>query len=132
MSIRLSPKITLEDFRQRSIESSFLKKYYKSLQDPIKKKASQEAPISYFLSLDFKDGLPILLVGKPTPAFKKDFLAAAKGQKGFAKKNVSVGKCFIKPNAKGKACLYLQHAKGSIKKDPATKALKKHIIKVEL
>lgn len=129
MSIKISPKIKVEDFKQKKLAASFMKKYYKALQGPLTKKVSPEQPADYFFDLDYNEGNAIILVGKHNAKFKPDFLAATKGLNGFTKTNISVGKCFIKNNDKGKPCLFLQHARGSAKKDRTEKLLKKYIIK---
>lgn len=129
MSIKISPKIKVEDFKQKKLEGSFMKKYYKELQGPLTKKVSPEQPVDYFFDLDYNDGTPIILVGKHNAKFKPDFLAATKGLNGFTKTNVSVGKCFIKENKKGQPCLFLQHVKGAAKKARTEKLLRKFVLR---
>ncbi|MCP4438761.1 MAG: hypothetical protein GY810_07435 [Aureispira sp.] len=129
MSIKISPKIKEEEFKQKKLDVKFLKKYYKALQRPLAKKVSPTEPADYFFDLDYKDGNPILLVGKHNAKFRPEFLAATKGLNGFTKTNVSVGKCFIKKNEKGQECLFLQHNKGAAKKAKTEKAIRKYIVK---
>lgn len=129
MSIKISPKIKVEDFKQKKLAVPFMKKYYKDLQGPLTKKVSPEQPADYFFDLDYNDGSPIILVGKHNAKFKPDFLAATKGLNGFTKTNVSIGKCFIKENEKGQPCLFLQHIKGAAKKARTEKLLRKFVLR---
>ena len=126
MSIKITKRIKPEDIRDKTVELSLLKKYYKMVQQQVIKKTSPDAKTDYFMCMDFVDGEPILIIGTHSPAYKRIFREAAKGKHGFIKTNVSIGSCYFFEE-EGKKLLCVEHNASLSKGKPnlIQKALKK-------
>ena len=126
MAFKIIPKIKASQIEDRSLDTTFLKKYYKSLQPLLIKKTSPELKTDYFFCIDFAGDEHLLVMGNQTTAYKKVFKEAGKGKNGFDKANISIGSCFVlDENGKNILCIEANSSMSKGKKPLILKALKK-------
>ena len=126
MAFKIIQKIKPDQIQDKTLDTAFLKKYYRQLQKMLVMKTNPQNPTGYFFCADYSEGEDLLIMGNQTPAYLKVFRAAGKGKDGFDKKNVSIGNCFILIEGTKKILCVLPNpslAKG--KKMLVLKALKK-------
>lgn len=126
MAFKISPKFKVGDIKSKSLDTAFLGKYYKAVQQTLLKKTSVEQQTDYFFCQNFSDGEPLLVFGTATAAHKKTFKEAGKGNDGFDKNQVSIGTCFVlTEDNKRILCLQPNTSLGKAKKAPSLKILNK-------
>lgn len=126
MAFKISPKFKVGDIKSKSLDTAFLGKYYKAVQQTLLKKTSVEQQTDYFFCQNFSDGEPLLVFGTASAAHKKTFKEASKGNDGFDKNHVSIGTCFvITEDNKRILCLQPNTSLGKAKKAPSLKILNK-------
>ncbi|WP_052597467.1 hypothetical protein [Aureispira sp. CCB-QB1] len=126
MAFNILTKFKPDQIKSRNLDTGFLSKYYKGIQNILIQKTHVEQTTEYFFCENYTADEHLLVFGTPTATQKMLFKAAGKGQEGFDKTKVSMGTCFIL-NEKGSKvlCLYpnLSLAKG--KKASVMRTLKK-------
>ncbi len=126
MAFKIIQKIKPDQIQDKTLDTGFLKKYYKQLQQLLVKKTSPKNPTGYFFCHEFSGKEDLLIMGKQSPAYLKVFRAAGKGKDGFDKKKVSIGNCFILiENNKKILCLLPNPSLAKGKKMTVLKAMKK-------
>lgn len=126
MAFKIIAKFKPEQIKSRNLDTSFLKNYYKGVQKILVKKTSVEQTTPYFFCADYAEHTHLFILGKTTPDHKQLFRAAAKGEEGFEKTNVSLGSCFILDEDGIKTlCLYPNTTLSKGKKKPILKILNK-------
>lgn len=126
MAFKIIPKIDPNAILDRSLDVSFLGKYYKQLQESLIKKTNAETQTDYFFCEEFSSGEDLLVMGDQTMAYQKVFRSAGKGLDGFDKTKVSIGTCFILEEKGEKIlCIQANPTLGKGKKQNVLKALKK-------
>lgn len=126
MAFNISPKFKVGDIKSKSLDTAFLGKYYKGIQQTLLKKTSVEKPTDYFFCHDFSGGEPLLVFGKASANHKITFREAGKGKNGFNKTQISIGTCFIlKEDNKSILCLQPNMSLGKAKKARSIKILNK-------
>ncbi|MGH1334621.1 MAG: hypothetical protein ACRBFS_00730 [Aureispira sp.] len=126
MAFKISPKFKVGDIKSKSLDTAFLGKYYKGIQQTLLKKTSVENSTEYFFCQDFTGGEPLLVFGNASATHRKTFREAGKGKDGFDKNQVSIGTCFVlKENNKSILCLQPNMSLGKAKKKLSLKVLDK-------
>lgn len=126
MAFKISPKFKVGDIKSKSLDTAFLGKYYKAVQQTLLKKTSVENTTEYFFCHEFSGGEPLLVFGSATANHKKTFREAGKGKDGFDKNHVSIGTCFVlTEDNKRILCLQPNPSLGKAKKAPSLKILNK-------
>ena len=126
MAFKIAPRLKPEAIKTKSLEMKLLPKYYKMLQSLLLTGTNVETTTDYFFCDEYADGEPLLIMGNATPAYKKVFREAGKGQEGFDKTKISGGKSFIlKEDKKTILCIQPDASLGKGKKLAVTKALTK-------
>ncbi|BDS09356.1 hypothetical protein [Aureispira anguillae] len=126
MAFKITLKLKAEQIKNRSIDVSFLDKYYKGLQQLLIQNTNVETTTDYFFCENFMDGKDLLVMGDQTEGHKKVFKAAGKGNEGFDKSKISMGSCFILEEKDKKIlCIQANNSLAKGKKAPILKALKK-------
>lgn len=128
MAFKIIQKIKPRAIEEKSLDMLMMPKYYKMVQNKLIRLTNAQTTTSYFFAGDFVEGENLLIVGNQTPAYKKIFRLAGKGQIGFDKTKVSIGLCYIE-GTNGKFTLNIipnrSMAKG--KKMFVIKTLRKHL-----
>lgn len=126
MAFEIIKKFKPDKIKNRNLDTGFLDKYYKNLQQLLIQKTNLTSKTDYFFCEDFAVGEHLLVLGNQTENHKKVFKNAGKGKDGFDKTKISMGTCFIL-DEKGKKILCIEAnttlAKG--KKNDVMKALNK-------
>jgi hypothetical protein len=95
VAFKIIQKIKPDQIQDKTLDTAFLKKYYRQLQKMLVLKTSPDNPTGYFFCADYSEGEDLLIMGNQTPSYLKVFRAAGKGKDGFDKASVSIGNCFV-------------------------------------
>jgi len=126
VAFKIIPKFKADQIKSRNLDTSFLGKYYKGIQKLLIHKTDVEQTTEYFFCIDYTAEEHLFVLGNPTAGQRQTFKAAAKGEEGFDRSNVSIGSCFIlKQDGKNTLCLYPNLSLSKGKKKKILTALKK-------
>jgi hypothetical protein len=126
VAFKIIQKIKPDQIQDKTLDTAFLKKYYRQLQKMLVLKTSPDNPTGYFFCADYSEGEDLLIMGNQTPSYLKVFRAAGKGKDGFDKASVSIGNCFVLVEGTKKIlCIMPNPSLAKGKKMLVLKALKK-------